>query len=70
MYFISLSSICISSLVGWTVHGFHLIFISFKEHVQDLSQHQGQRGQSHTSDFCSRRVLCVQRGCGTRGGVE
>lgn len=32
--------------MGLTVRDLYLIFISFKDHSQDLSQHQGQRGQT------------------------
>ena len=56
--------------MGFTVHGLYLILISFKVASQDLSEHQGQGGQSVTSDFFSRKVVRVQRGHETRGGVE
>ena len=58
-----------SSDYAWSlVFSLYIIFISFKDHSQDLSQHQGQRDKTFEIPVPGSCPVC--RDCGTRGGVE
>ena len=58
-----------SSVYAWSlVFSLYIIFISFKDHSQDLSQHQGQRDKTFEIPVPGSCPVC--RDCGTRGGVE